>query len=239
MRNRPSSTLSGGGGFYLAKPINPPAASGIVVGRSRPVARMERDKFVVCGTEIAGVVNTSSTFAAGVINCVPHSFPWLNGQAALYSKWRWRALRFIYVPTCPTSTQGQIGLSFQYDVIDTTPTSLSDMTMMNGFTNAPYWLGGDGAVMLSNPRSRPVAGAVVSSFDVSRQTLPWYPYITAQDFLDLLAVSTTGPAAANIYSPGNLVSASVGGPTVSVAGGNLYAQYEIEMIEPTVAALNK
>lgn len=240
-RGRPngSNTRQGGGsGFYVSKMIAPPAAAGIVVGQPKASMYMEDDKFIICRTELAGGVNTSAAFAAGVINLVPHSFPWLNGMAANFSKWKWRKLRFIYIPACPTNTPGQMALSFQYDVMDTTPTTLGQMAMMNGFTNGPYWLGGEGAVMLKSSKHPIVPGAIVSVFDVKRQSKPWYEYITSTDFLALVAVPTVGPAGANAYSPGNVVSASAGGPATVVTGGNLYVQYEIELIEPTDSTLN-
>ncbi len=226
-----------GGGFQIHKPLTPPAAGGFVVGRANPSLTSKDGIVCIRNVESLTGINTTAAFTTIIVNCLPHSFPFLNGLAVNYSKYRWKSLKFVYIPGCSLSTPGTVSLMNQYDVPDLTPTSSAQMSVSNGFVTTPVWGGVPGCSVLSNTNSHP-PGAVISHFDVTRLDKDWYPYITGPDFVALLAVAVTGPVAGNYYSPGNLIIATEGGPAVPVVAGTLFGVYEIELIEPITSSLN-
>jgi hypothetical protein len=206
----------------------------------RPIPDMYTRDGVVCikNTEYSLSFSTSAAFGGSVVNVVPHSFPWLNGIAQNYSKFRWKSFRFIYIPACSTTTSGTVSMMYQYDIPDSSPTSVQQMSMSNGFVTTPVWNGSQGCSMLANINSPVVPGAVVAEMDLSRLDKPWYQYITGADFIALTAVALTGPAVGNSYSPGNIFIATENGPAAPANAGILYAQYDCELIEPITNTLN-
>lgn len=102
------------------------------VAFSRRVA-MEKPRFstingetVIRHREYVGTVNNSTTFSATPYALNPglsNVFPWLTNIAANYDKYRFKSLRFDYVPAVATSTGGRITLAFNYNAGDNTPTS--------------------------------------------------------------------------------------------------------------------
>jgi hypothetical protein len=54
---------------------------------------------------------------------LPGSFPWLSALAGKYEQYRFHKLRFIYVPSCSTSTTGDIILMADYNAQDPLPTT--------------------------------------------------------------------------------------------------------------------
>jgi hypothetical protein len=54
---------------------------------------------------------------------LPNTFPWLAPQAGQWEQYIVHALRAIYVPLAPTSTQGTLTISPDYDASDPTPTT--------------------------------------------------------------------------------------------------------------------
>lgn len=245
-RNRPNGSRSRGGGgvgfggFDITENVVAPVAIGRHLGKSRPSFQAKGDSGLIYGgTELLQTIQTSEAFSAIVVNLMPHSFPWIADMASLFANWRWLGLRFIYVPTCPTSTTGEISMCYQYDIPDPTPTSMSQMTNMHGYTNSAVWNGGEGTTLLRSINVPAHDRAVVSKFDTNRFNGKLFKYITAGNFLNVVNENAVlGPVAGNIYSPGNLVVGTVGGPVSNVRAGNIYVQYKIELIHPTPKVLN-
>lgn len=55
------------------------------------------------------------------------TFPWLTGIATRYQKYHFRSLKFSYVPTCSTLTQGGVIMAPIYDPAEPVPTTRQEL----------------------------------------------------------------------------------------------------------------
>lgn len=129
-------------------------------------------------------------------------------------------------------------MAFQYDEPDANPTSLSQMSSMAGFTTGPFWGGGGGSKLLNSQSRSDAPNSLLTTLDVSNFPDKWYRYTTAANLSALITGSSEGPSISNIYLPAILVYAVVGGPAAGVEAGQIYVQYDIDLIEPIASALN-
>jgi len=215
----------------------PPAAAGVILGRPKPsISTNGSGSVCLINTEQISGVATTTAFTAAVLRLVPSTLPWLSGIAANFSKWRWLSLRVIYIPQASTGTSGSFHMGFQYDDTDTNPTSSANMSMLYAYTTGPAWAGWEGAELMQKPYLSPPPGSIVSVLDVTRFDKPWYAYITSTN-LSALSPPLTPTVSGNLYCPAELVYAFEAGPVSPVGAGQLYIQYEVEMIEP-IAVVN-
>nr|WGL40993.1 coat protein [Cymbidium chlorotic mosaic virus] len=237
-RARRRSSTNPSTGLRLSRPVTMPAAAGIVFGKSVPRLRSEGVSTILTNCEVnLGVVVTTGVTQV-VRECAPFEVgQWLAGIAANFSKWRWLRLRFLYVPYCPTTLQGSLHMGFVYDDLDSNPTTVEAMSTLSGYTTSPLWNGAQCAPALSSVKSVVPTGSVCAVLDVTRLSKPWYPFLTAAGYTD---VTETTTALGNMYSPGKLVILTIDGSSSTAVGcGRLYAQYEIELIEPIASSLNR
>lgn len=220
----------------ISRAITMPVSAGLVYGKSTPIVRSAGSATFVENVEVNAGFSVSTTFAPSVIQCMPSTIgPWLSGVAANWSKYRWRKLRWIYVPTCPTTTLGSIHIGLQYDNVDATPTSVAQMSALQSYTTGPAWSGYQAAALLSKPNAPCPPGSLVVDVDVARFEKPWYSYISQTQFATQNAVAIS---LANLFSPARLIFATTDGTATAVSCGRLYAQYMVELIEPEAAASN-
>lgn len=122
-----------------------------------------------------------------------------------------------------------------YDSMDSVPTTLADASGLSGFSTGGVRTGHEGSSLL-NPRKvyREIPpGAIATRLDVKDSK--WWRWISTAD-LATLGVST---ADANIYVPGRLFLATLGGAsTTATEAGNVYIVYDIELCDPIPAGLN-
>lgn len=133
-------------------------------------------------------------------------FPWLSGGPAMsWEKYRFRKLKFTYVPRCSTSTAGVIILSPDYDAGDITPDTEQVACSFAGSVSGSAWAeiscnftpqGMHGGIQWKLIRDSPVARTSRLSYDVGS-----------------IFVSTVDMAGTN-------------------AVGRLWAEYDLEMICP-------
>lgn len=167
--------------------------------------------------------------------CAPFAIQsWLNGIAVNFSKWRWVKLRYIYFPVVSTANDGSFHMGLQYDTLDTSPTTVAQMSALSKYTTGPIWNGYQAAPALSSCRSPIPVGAMVVEVDVNRFSKPWYPYITQTGYT---AQTATFPSLGDIFVPAKLIMMSSDG-NAALTVGRVYVQYEIELIEPEPAAMN-
>lgn len=186
-------------------------------------------------TELIRSVDLNDRFVSNLNWCMPGGFSWLSGVASNWAKWKWNYLRFTYIPSASTSTQGTIALGALYDVLDAQPTSLAQTSSMAGFSSGAIWSGTEGTGYLSKMNdisSRP--GAVSLLLDIQERTKR-FPYIT----LEALGrrIGFDNPLA-NMYSPARVVSCVANGVANVANVGNVYATYEIELTDPITQAQN-
>jgi hypothetical protein len=158
----------------------------------------------------------------------PAAFPWLSSIASCYSRFRWKSLEFIYIPTCPTSTEGYHNLYLGYDFLDPEPTSMQQAEEAYRSVSHPVWSGAEGATTMQNGRHG--AGAVVCKVDIKRIN-NFYRFTTITGFNALTSINK------NIMCPGYCQSTTVNGAAF-VNVGRVYCRYTIEMVEPISTTLN-
>jgi len=215
--------------------VRAPASAGVIYHNGMPTIE-SRDKTVcIRNTEFLYGFATTAAFTAVFSVCVPFNMPWLLGIAGGFGKYRWKHLRYIYIPTCPTTTQGNVSMGLNYDTADSVPTTTPNMSMYQGFTSVPYWAGWDAAPMLADVYHPRLPGAVIVDVDVDRFDKPWYPFITSADYT---TVTTARASDGNIYAPASLIIATEQGPVAPVGAGRVFVQYDIELIEPILVANN-
>jgi len=102
------------------------------------------------------------------------TFPWLSGIANRYEKYKFKMLKFIYVPQCSTATAGTVSLVFDFDPNDAPPNSMTEALTYHDFTTGPAWTAqtlisdlknGDRAPQ-KNTRSRGESQTELNNYDV-------------------------------------------------------------------------
>jgi hypothetical protein len=94
---------------------------------------------------ITGSVVGSTTFSILPANVFPlnpgmsSTFPLLSGIAKNYEEYRWRYVRFLWVPIAPTSAQGDIILIQEYDANAPQPTTEVDAVNHAGTMMCNIW----------------------------------------------------------------------------------------------------
>lgn len=208
-------------------PIAAPLASGVVTSRQRiPAITSTTSSTLVTNTEVFHDLNAAALGAFSVTNkaILPAQASWLAGISDLYSKYRWRKLRFVYLPNCPTTTQGSGVVSIGYDRLDADPTSATSMQQAYRAITFPAYAGYEGAMALRTFNNVP--GMVVFDVDVTRFDKAWYPIIGVTPFA---ALATN---IQNAYCPCTMYFGSVNGPATATSFGSWFMQYVIEFIEP-------
>jgi hypothetical protein len=206
-----------------------------------PQIYVQRDATIVCNSEQVVLVQSNvTTDAPGHpvrVPIYPPQTQWLNNLALNYSKYRFKKLVMVYVPSCSTATSGSFTMALGYDYNDQAPSTSQQITTFYRSVTAPIWGGADGTSMVSSENiNRRINTGVYIEFDTTRVALNWYPYVTQTEF----NASTT--SAQNTLSPAYLTYYTSGAPTTSgstspITFGVIYWNYELEMIEPMNAAL--
>ena len=65
--------------------------------------------------------------------------PWLSQIAGLWDMYNVEAMRFRFIPACATTTPGTVMLGFDYDVLDSVPSSKSAFMMLQDSCVGPSW----------------------------------------------------------------------------------------------------
>lgn len=209
-----------------------PIAGGVIVSRPRvPRLMSTMNSTVVTNTEVVVNMTMSAAGAFSTFNLamIPGLPTWLTGLSDLYSKWRWRSIEVIYIPSCPTTTQGKICMALGYDRLDAAPTSAANLSQNYRAITFPPYAGYDGASALSG---NDTSAAIAVKADPNRFDKPWYPTIANAVF---------GPLAGNLqnqYCPVTVFVASEGGPVAATVVGDLYFKYTCEFIEPINPTMN-
>lgn len=129
-------------------------------------------------------------------------FNWLAAIAGQFEKYRFLAVRFCYETENATSQGGSIMYAFDWDVLDTAPLSKQELMSMKSSVRAAPWQ------------------EFCLELDMRDAQKDWY-YTRSG--------SVPSGADAKLYDMGNLVVAS---QNASGASGELYIEYDIELIVP-------
>lgn len=212
--------------------------SGIVYVQPGPVIRTggapKNRTYRIVETEALTTLTTKAAVTVNTNHLIPLSFTgFLAGIASNFSKWRWIKLRLIYIPECTDETPGTINFGLLFDAADLAPTTGNQMSMMSGFTTTRMSNGFAGASALDHPNMVISKEAIYVDVDCTKFAQRWYPFINTAGLASLTVASDI-----NMYSPARLVYLRQNGPATDVAGGTIYAQYDIELASPVPTALN-
>lgn len=172
----------------------------------------------------------SGAFSGSSFPIYPTNFFWLGQIALGYSRFRFRRLRFWYLPSTGTSTNGRVAISQGFDYMDAAAPDLGSIIIGSGSSFGPVY-GGGGTLDMRNPFA--ATGLIKTDFDVGRRNASFLPVITQAKF-KALPLSDQ-----NDYSPGYVEYGTDSG-TVSSAMpvGGFYVTYEVELSDPIAGSVN-
>lgn len=214
----------------IARQVSVPVVQSVITRLAKPtISRVSDGSFMIKGTELFNFATTQTTFTASAGAVIPAQMLFLGGIAQNFSRWKWHTVRFVYIPLCATSVQGLMSFAFNYDFVDTLPTTDQQMSTLKGYTATPAWGGSEGSVMLNRPEIGVVPGAVYTDLDLKSRPCPFTPFTTTTKFNALTAQDKL------LYGHAQFISAA-SNAGVSQTAGVIYIQYACEVTEPTASA---
>ena len=214
-----------------------PIAQGAMVKLRPPMLRSSMDVTILSHCELSTELAVTDSIVVSSELVMPFTVgTWLRGVAQNWSKYAWVAIRYTYLPSCPTTTSGAIHMGFQYDMADTLPVSVNQLSNLKGYVTGPVWEGQSGLCFVNNSKCSDTSRAITIALDTNEVSEKRYPFKTATDYTTAVGVNAN---IGNILVPARLVIAMEGGSSsTAVNTGRLYASYTIRLIEPIAAALN-
>lgn len=180
--------------------------------KTTPAPRVERSKnngdIVVCHREFIGDIPGSVDFAVNAFGVNPglsSTFPWLSQQASQYESYRFRRLNFDFQTMSSTATPGTVMAAVDYDPADSAPVSKTQLAAYRKFVRSAPWQDFANRSLKEDLTKR-------KSYFVRRGTLT-----AGQDI--------------QLYDTGNLFLATQG-QADAAAVGELYVEYEVELMTP-------
>lgn len=229
-RVKRESGIDGSRSSVVAAPV-----SGSAIFRHRvPRLLNTREGVILSNTERFSVLNLASLGAttSSRVDVVPPSFPWLNGVAVNYSKYRWIAVQMYYIPIAPTNTNGLMAMGYVYDVNDGIGGNSVALTQqLYKSVSGPVWAGYEGASGLNSDSLRVPMGAIAMTLDTGKLEKPYYKYSTTAQ------ISAMSGPEASMYIPASVIWATDSSP-VSTTAGLIMAKYTVELLEPVPSVLN-
>lgn len=140
-------------------------------------------------------------------------FPWLSKIAENFERYNFRKLKLKYIPSCPTTSTGQVGFCFDYDLTDPVPTSIKAFTI-----NKDAKIGQVYAPLVAVFSTKDING-VAKSYYVSQDTS---------------SINTKDP---KLSFPARLFAMTNGFQTDYFKAGQLWVDYEVEFTLPSVNTL--
>lgn len=185
------------GSFSLSSRSAPATRTLVVKTGSGAVSTTRGGTEVVKGSSLlasivppeAGDGDSSTSF--NINPGISEVFPQLSQVANLYSEYEFKRLTVTYVPTCPTTTIGQLGMGFNNNALAVGPGSLTELMSYEGSTLNPYWT----PVTFDVPRdgikrfirNSPVpGGSDAKTYDLGLMTVIFSPANFAQDTVGYL-----------------------------------------------------
>jgi len=159
--------------------------------------------------DIVAGSGTPSVFAASAFAVNPGqvaTFPWLSQVAKNFESYLFRKLRFCYETEAPSSLGGSAVVTIDYDAMDAAPLTKQQAMAYRGAVRSPPW--------------EPCCHSSVKE-DLSKQK----SYFVRPGAL---------PAGGDIkmYDTGNLFVCTQNVTTASAVCGELYVEYEVELLTP-------
>lgn len=218
-RRRPRRRRGNGGGITS---VQAPSTFGGLFVAGTPAYRGggSSGSLVVSHRELVTNVIGTTAFNGLRIPMIPSTFPWLDGPARCFSRYRWLSLSVEFITSSPTSQGGTIAMGAAYDGLDALPNSIEEVSSLSHGFSGPVW--GPPGVM----------GRVV--FDPQRWSKPWYSYIPSEPEPNRDPISRADEVN---YVPAFLLfgrATQVNGQPI----GRLAVSYSIEFLDPIPSRLN-
>ena len=130
----------------------------------------------VCGREVVTEISVSNTPTPSVLQVIPETFPTrLKGMATSWSKFKWQAIKFVYMPICPTTETGSVHFGFLYDTVDNLPGTVGEISTLQGYSTGTVWAGTSGNELLEDGvYAKTPKDAVVARMDARRADKKYY-----------------------------------------------------------------
>lgn len=168
-------------------------------------------------TEVIGRVSANSTWFPGwndkysvatfpINPANPKTFPWLSYIARLYDKYRFYGLRFIYVNSVSTQTEGNLMMSLDYDTLDAAPANLIEASQLAKYKVSPLYCPCDFSIPVNHPGN----SNWLYTFDLS---------------------ATTNTVDLKTYNLGNVFLSLDGVPQDGKDYGYLAVEYDVELLD--------
>ncbi|AAQ19971.1 capsid protein [Southern bean mosaic virus] len=214
-----------------------PIAQGAMVRLREPSLRTAGGVTVLTHSELSTELAVTNAIVVSSELVMPFTMgTWLRGVAANWSKYSLFSVRYTYLPSCPSTTSGSIHMGFQYDMADTLPVSVNQLSNLRGYVSGQVWSGSSGLCYINGTRCSDTANAITTTLDVAKLGKKWYPFKTSTDFTAAVGVIVN---IATPLVPARLVIAMLdGSSSTAVSTGRLYVSYTVQLIEPTALALN-
>jgi len=212
VRNAARARLMGRARGQLAL-MNAPVARNIGVRKLAPRFRSAQGKYVIVNREYVGIVISGADTATQLYTCqtypiqpgMPTMFPWLSQVASTHQKYRFTKLVFTYVPVASTATVGRITMVYAVDPLDEMPTSKSELFQYPTSTEGSVW------------------SPMTMNVDCSKAPLLFTR-------IGLIVDSDV-----KTYDFGQLFIASSNTGVSSTVMGEIFVEYELELITPKPA----
>lgn len=188
--------------------ISAPVSKGHRNRVPKPKLSTRRDGICVSHREFLFDVIGTGTFSTTKKEINPglaSSFPWLCQMAPNYESYKFKRLRFEYVPTCATSETGSVYLGVEYDATDPVPTNKQTLAAWDETSYSSPWITNNHNCKASNLAKR-------TSYFVRNGAIP-----PSDDI--------------RLYDTGYLVVATQGNATTAPIG-EIWVDYEVDLVTP-------
>jgi hypothetical protein len=186
-----------------------PVSRSITIKNSKPKIN-NKSNLTVTHKELLLNVNTTVGFTtlSQIINPGnSQTFPWLSGVAGNFQKYKFRNLEFIWIPSCATSVPGNVIVAMDYDANNEVPSS---QFAMSGYEDEK-------------------SGNFYSQFNLKCKNINLNK---SKQFLVTQELNPKGDL--TNYHLGIVYVGTINGPVTQIIGGQLWVQYTVELINPTM-----
>lgn len=208
--------------------ISAPVAKSILYQtvRSKPMV-ISNSEFVL------NVTFNTADVTSYLVPLAPYGFQWLKGVAQNFSTYRFTKLKVTYMPTCSTTTEGNVVIAAGFDFTDFYPMTQGGIKT-SGFNTS---IGTDSGLASFNPAVMGPAWQTTSIEIPSHQLLGDKKVIYSDS--DWLPADTSAVAAnmRNSFAPG-YIQATVYTDVNPTQAGKIFVEYEIELYNPIPFAFN-
>lgn len=239
-------------GNYSGGVVAPTAFGGRVGNRSMfPLQRGMGPCMRVTNYEQAtAVTGSNGTFSAGgfVINPgLATAFPWLAGIAANYQSFRFHYLRYVWVPSCPTTTAGSAFLYLDYNFNCGEPTSLAQVDVTAGSCTGQPWLGSPMSSGVAFRSGLDASTNIHVNLDPAKLLQPYYNVRTSNNANTQAGGTLGGVIPAGLTFTSGSFPDATGRPATLYFGSNtntssvigiIYACYDVEFWDPVAPAIS-